>query len=150
MQYGWDRVGETSTMLLHASAISFQTRGLLITGPSGSGKSSLALNLMAFGASLVSDDQTELVRKDDYVWANAPSALFGKIEARGIGILAVEPAPKVRIDLVVDLSKTQSERIPTDKTTNFLGIDIPTVHKSEMTAFPAALIQYLRGGKVHL
>ncbi|MFQ5437976.1 MAG: HPr kinase/phosphorylase, partial [Paracoccaceae bacterium] len=47
-------------MIVHAGAVAFDRRAVLILGPSGSGKSSLALELMSRGASLVSDDRTIL------------------------------------------------------------------------------------------
>lgn len=46
--------------ILHASCVALDGRGLLILGPSGSGKSALALELMALGADLVADDRTEI------------------------------------------------------------------------------------------
>jgi len=75
---------------LHASCVALQDKGLLILGPSGSGKSALALQLMALGAVLVADDYTDLVRCDDRVIARCPAALRGLIEARGIGILRAD------------------------------------------------------------
>ena len=72
-------------MRLHASAVALDGRGVLITGAAGSGKSSLALTLMAYGAVLISDDQTELSRVGDTIWARAPETISGLIEARGAG-----------------------------------------------------------------
>ena len=46
--------------ILHATCIAWQGRGVLIRGPSGSGKSALALGLMAHGAVLVADDRVKL------------------------------------------------------------------------------------------
>ncbi|MEO1532556.1 MAG: serine kinase, partial [Pseudomonadota bacterium] len=42
---------------LHASAVALGERGLLILGPSGAGKTRLALELVALGAELVADDR---------------------------------------------------------------------------------------------
>ncbi|MCB2151511.1 MAG: hypothetical protein KDE06_10360, partial [Rhodobacteraceae bacterium] len=50
--------------ILHAACVSLEGRGVLVLGPSGSGKSALALQLMAHGCTLVSDDAVE-VRDDD-------------------------------------------------------------------------------------
>jgi len=46
----------------HATTVAVAGRGLMIEGPSGSGKSALALELMAFGAELVADDRTRVAR----------------------------------------------------------------------------------------
>ncbi|MFL4469945.1 HPr kinase/phosphorylase [Tateyamaria armeniaca] len=62
---------------LHATSVAFEGKGVLITGASGRGKSSLALQLMALGCTLVSDDQTELIRKDNAIWAAAPAPIRG-------------------------------------------------------------------------
>jgi len=72
---------------LHATAVAFEGKGVLITGRSGSGKSSLALQLMAIGHTLIADDQTDVTRHADRLWASAPPSIKGMIEARGVGIL---------------------------------------------------------------
>ena len=80
----------TSPVLLHASCVAISGRGVLIIGPSGSGKSALALQLMAFGASLVADDQTELTVQGGTLIARCPPTMSGLIEARGLGILRAQ------------------------------------------------------------
>ena len=50
-----------NAQILNASCVAWQGRGALILGRSGAGKSALALQLMALGADLVSDDRTELL-----------------------------------------------------------------------------------------
>ena len=63
---------------------------MLISGPSGSGKSDLALRLLDRGFTLVSDDQT-IVRKDgDRLLASAPPTIHGKLEIRGVGIVEMD------------------------------------------------------------
>ena len=63
---------------------------MLITGPSGSGKSDLALRLLDRGFTLVSDDQTIVRRDGDRLLASAPPTIAGKLEIRGIGIVEME------------------------------------------------------------
>ena len=63
---------------------------MLITGPSGSGKSDLALRLLDRGFTLVSDDQTIVRRDGDRLIASAPPTIAGKLEIRGIGIVEME------------------------------------------------------------
>ena len=50
---------------LHASAVAIEGRAVLITGPSGSGKSGLALDIIALGARLVADDGVILRREGE-------------------------------------------------------------------------------------
>jgi HPr kinase/phosphorylase len=132
--------------LLHATAVSFSGRALLILGPSGSGKSGLALELMALGAGLIADDRTEITLREGHLVAGCPGQIRGRIEARGVGVLAAEPAPPAPVALAVDLSRSEAERLPPTRTYEILGQRIPLLHKVETRHFPAALMQYLRGG----
>ena len=139
---------DDDTLILHASAVALDRRALLITGPSGTGKSSLALALLALGAMLVSDDRTMILpRADGPPLAAAPAPIRGLIEARGIGLLRAEPSPPAPISAVVDLGRTESERLPPARTIVLAGADIPLLFRSERTDFPAALLQLLKGGR---
>ena len=134
-------------MLMHASCVAYDAGGILIKGCSGSGKSSLALALMAYGAALVSDDQTLLQLRDDWPTASAPPNLRGVIEARGIGLLAAKTAAQTRVTLVVDLDHTEPERLPPNRTTLVLDQPVALLHKVDTPYFAAAILQYLTGGK---
>lgn len=136
----------TAPQVLHATAVAVDGRALLILGPSGAGKSALALQLMALGARLVSDDRTIVSLRDGHPVAAAPDAIRGRIEARGIGILAADPAPPSPVALVVDLAHTETERLPPARRFDLLGVDLPLVHRIDSAHFPAALMQYLLGG----
>ncbi len=131
--------------ILHASAVSHAGRALLILGPSGSGKSALALQLMGLGAALIADDRTELSLRDGHPVAACPAAIRGRIEARGLGILAADPAPPAPVALAVDMGIAATERMPPARSITLLGVEIPLVHKVEGPHFPFALLQYLRG-----
>jgi len=137
-------------MRLHASCVALGNRGLLILGKSGSGKSSLALEFLALGAKLVSDDQTILKQVDGSPRAHAPDQLFGKIEARGIGILAADAQPSARVELAVDLDQIELDRIPKSRMINLLGLDIPLLHFVDTRSFPYGVLQYLKGGRVDM
>lgn len=122
--------------------------GVLIQGASGSGKSGLALQLIALGASLVADDRTQASRTQDGIGLSVPEALIGKIEARGIGIL---PAPTVafaKLTLVVDMDHTEEDRLPPWRQATVLGQSVPMVRKSDAAHFPAAILLYLQYGRV--
>jgi HPr kinase/phosphorylase len=134
-------------VILHASCVAWQGRGCLIIGASGSGKSSLALSLMACGATLVSDDRVTLTRSDTDLSASAPPAIRGLIEARGIGILTCEPADPVAIRIVVDMDRTETERLPENRMTELLGLRLPLLYRVEAPHFAPALIQLLKSGR---
>jgi HPr kinase/phosphorylase len=137
---------EPTSQTVHASCVSFEGKAVLIKGASGSGKSSLALQIMAFGAQLVSDDRTELCRIDNSIWAAPPKTIAGLIEARGLGILNAEHAPSAQIVCVVDMDMVATERLPDLKVTPCLGLPLPCLHKIDTQAFPAIVLQYLKGG----
>ncbi len=89
---------------LHASCIARGGRALLITGPSGSGKSDLALRLIDRGAVLVSDDYTILTRVGLQLMSRSPETIKGKIEVRGLGIINRDHVQDVPVALMIDLS----------------------------------------------
>lgn len=140
---------DLTTTTVHASCVVFGHKGLLIVGASGSGKSSLALMLMALGAALVSDDQTKLTAHPEMnaVMARAPSPIRGIIEARGIGLLSAEAYDDCIVHAIVDLDKIEHQRLPLERKQRLLGYDIPLYHRSEGPYFAAALIQLLKGGR---
>ncbi|WP_299688706.1 HPr kinase/phosphatase C-terminal domain-containing protein [uncultured Tateyamaria sp.] len=133
-------------MRVHASAVAFGPRGVLIQGASGSGKSSLALQLIRMGATLISDDQTELYLQNDTLWGRAPDTIAGLIEARGLGLLHADAAP-APICAAVDLDTIETERLPPQRSIKLLDREVPQLHKVESPAWPAALAQYLISGR---
>jgi HPr kinase/phosphorylase len=92
-------------MLAKAAAIfgAGASDGVLILGASAAGKSSVTLKLLAMGAALVADDRVELFEEEHVLWARAPAALAGLIEARGLGIVTLPHAASTRIVLAVQL-----------------------------------------------
>lgn len=139
---------ETGGETIHATAVAMEGRAVLITGPAGSGKSSLALELMAHGAALIADDGVILSAADGDVIASAPESIAGRIEARGIGILAARAAGPSPVALVADMGRLETERLPRRREVRLCGVCLPAVHKSEGPAFAAAILQYLRGGRL--
>src|SRR6478672_11358165 len=100
-----------SAETLHASTVASEGRAVLISGPSGSGKSDLALRLIDRGYTLVSDDQTIVRRDGDLLIASAPPTIAGKLEIRGVGIVEMEAASDVPIALYVELT-SEIMRLP--------------------------------------
>ncbi len=136
----------TAPLVLHASCVALGERGVLILGKSGAGKSSLALQLMAFGAELVSDDRTVLHRLEDALIASAPDAITGVIEARGLGLLHAHVAVNIRVCLVVNLDQIETDRLPRHEMTDILGCSLPVVKRIDASHFVPALLQYLKAG----
>ncbi|MFZ1470135.1 MAG: HPr kinase/phosphatase C-terminal domain-containing protein [Paracoccaceae bacterium] len=139
-------MGPAHSEILHATSVSAQGRGVLICGPSGSGKSALALQMMALGARLISDDQTEVYTTEAGLRLRCPStAIRGLIEARGIGLLRVDPLPDAPLSLVVNLAQDETERLPPQRQVTILGQQLPLLLQVQNNHFPAALMVYLCG-----
>ena len=129
-----------SAETLHASTVAIDGRAVLITGPSGSGKSDLALRLLDHGFALVSDDQTIVRRDGARLIASAPPSIAGKLEVRGIGIVDVEHDDDVPVALLVELT-SDIQRLPDDaRERPLLGLSLPIVSIDAMTASAASKV----------
>lgn len=133
--------------VLHATSVAVAGRGLLIRGASGSGKSGLALELMARGATLVADDRTIVRRTGEVLCLSVPEAIRGLIEARGLGILSAEATEDVPLAAILDLDVAETHRLPPIRMTRVLGLDVPLLHNSASQYFPAQLVQYLKASR---
>jgi HPr kinase/phosphorylase len=89
--------------LVHGTCVEIDGTGILIQGPSGSGKSDLALRLIDSGARLVSDDQTLLTEKAGQLIASSPATISGIMEVRGIGLIHIHTRSEAAIGLIIDL-----------------------------------------------
>jgi serine kinase of HPr protein (carbohydrate metabolism regulator) len=104
-------------------------RGVLIEGESGSGKSDLALRCLGRGFRLVADDRTTLWVSQGRLFGCAPGAISGLIEARGLGILPVEPLRLAEVELAVRCLAPADplERLPESQTRTLLGLALPRI-----------------------
>ncbi len=129
-----------SAETIHASTVAIDGRAVLISGPSGSGKSDLALRLLDRGFVLVSDDQTLLRRDGDRLLATAPPNIAGKLEVRGIGIVEIERTSDVPVALIVEL-RSDIQRLPDDSQERpILGVNLPQVSIDAMPASAASKV----------
>lgn len=124
-----------SSETLHASCVAIGGRAVLLHGRSGSGKSDLALRLIDRGAKLVSDDYTVVRRAGDGLVASAPANIAGRIEVRGIGIVAMEAVEGAPVALMVLLDELV-ERMPDDKpaTRPVAGLSLPVIALAALEA----------------
>jgi HPr kinase/phosphorylase len=134
---------------VHASAVLVGARAVLIRGPSGSGKSRLALDLIEAAragsvpfARLVADDRVHLETANGRLLAHPAAALAGLIEVRGVGLKRVAHEPRAVVGLVVDLAVTEAPRLPdaAERATEIGGIKLPRLAvASGAAALPAVL-----------
>lgn len=113
--------------LFQASAVAIGGRALIIEGPPGSGKSSLALALIDRGASLIGDDGLALIACDDRVYASPAPRIARLIEVRNLGLLDFAYVADVPVALVVRLDDSAPRHIETAETTRLAGIALPLV-----------------------
>ena len=123
-----------SSETVHASTVATDGRAVLISGPSGSGKSDLALRLLDRGFALVSDDQTVVRREGDRLIASPPPNIAGKLEIRGIGIVDMDHLADVPVALLIELT-SDIQRIPDDSRERpILGVPLPLISIDAMSA----------------
>lgn len=116
-----------ATETLHVTSIAKNGVAVLIAGPSGSGKSDLALRLVDRGAQLISDDYTVVRTADGRLLASAPDTIVGKMEVRGVGIFEFDCATDVPVGLFVDLG-AEVQRLPeTVETVVVAGVSLPRI-----------------------
>lgn len=114
-----------SSETVHATTIAIGGQAVLLQGPSGSGKSDLALRLIDRGAVLVSDDYTLLVRDGARLKARAPATIAGRLEVRHVGLVSLPFEDDVPVALAVQLGETP-ERLPDHSArAHFAGIAVP-------------------------
>lgn len=127
---------------IHASCVAVDGRAILLRGPSGSGKSDLALRLIEAGAFLVADDQVVLEAVGGVLFANPPEPLAGMIEVRGIGIIEDQPWQGAPVALVIDLVEPDRvERLPEPQTCVLEGVELPCLSLAAFEASASAKIR---------
>ncbi|NOT41056.1 MAG: hypothetical protein HOP13_11230 [Alphaproteobacteria bacterium] len=131
-------------MLVHATTVDIVGLGVLILGPPGAGKSDLALRLIADGALLVADDQTDIELRGEELWVTAPAKIAGLIEARGHGIVPVATKRAARLVLAVELAPAP-ERMPERRSWSLPGsaVQIPLIELAPFEASTPAKLRFV-------
>lgn len=96
---------------IYGSSVAFFHRAVLILGPSGSGKSSLCLQLLAKGATLIGDDRVRLYAQDGQIYVRGEPKLANQLEIRGMGIFECQNSITAPIEIVVNLGLRPSDRL---------------------------------------
>ena len=136
-----------ASTVMHSSSVSCDNDAVLIIGRSGTGKSSLALELISRGAILVADDRT-LIQNDGINLSASPvPETAGKIEVRGVGILSTPCAQMKRVALVVDMDKEETLRLPPKRYMEILGHKLPLIHAKNNSVIASVIMVYLKGGR---
>jgi HPr kinase/phosphorylase len=138
-----ERLSSSLEMLLaeketwHGDLLDIFAIGVLVLGDSGSGKSECALDLVHRGHRLIADDVVEVFRlRNDVLFGQAPEAVRGLMEVRGLGLISIEQlfgAVVVRdtkpIDIIVKLVPEPSGPIDrlglVESTVEILGLQRP-------------------------
>lgn len=119
---------------VHATAVVLGARAVLIRGAPGSGKTSLAMRLVApgetdptFFARFVADDRVHLAASGGRLVVSAPATIAGLAERRGVGLQPVAFEPAAVVALVVDLGAVDAARMPEEAalSTVIAGITLP-------------------------
>ena len=138
----------TGAETLHGSAVAIGASGLLILGGSGTGKSSLALALIARGADLVADDRVELRGDGEAVRLAPPASIAGLVEARGLGLLRLPHRTDVALALVADLERPAPARLPSRAMHRLHGCEVPLLSCRDCPGLADALFVLLGRGRL--
>ena len=132
---------------IHGTALLLGDRGLLVTGPSGAGKTTLALALISHFCArglfcrLVGDDQLFAAGHGGRLVCRAPATIAGLAEVPGIGPRPLAFEPAAVIDLVVRLvPAAQMPRLQEEARESIAGCDLPCLEmaaRDAVSALPA-------------
>lgn len=147
----WKNYGSKSDeLLLHATAVVLSGGGLLILGPSGAGKSYLAIEMLALGADLISDDRVRLCNSASGLILHAVEPLAGCIEARGVGLISCPIQTCVPLKYCLDLSLMSEARLPVAKEVTMLGHRISVLPGGPTAPHAAGLVLLIKNGFTRL
>lgn len=112
---------------VHATSVAIGGQGVLILGPSASGKSDLALRLIDRGAVLISDDYTKASALDGALFLDAPANISGMMEIRHLGIIEMPHLRGVQARLAIKLEPSPQRMPDADSEIIIAGVAVPLV-----------------------
>lgn len=126
-------------------------RAVLLRGPAGAGKSSLALRLIAAGEAgslpfvrLVGDDRVHVEAANGRILVRPAEGLAGLLEVRGLGIRRLPFEPLAAVGFVVDLAAPDAARLPEGEALMALleGVPLPRLAVARgVDPFPLVMAQ---------
>lgn len=120
-------MSRVSTLVLNTTFVAIQGRALGIEGPSGSGKSSLALALIDRGAMLIGDDGARLTQDNGRLIVHPSPETEGLLEVRGVGLVEMPVAPPTPLALILSI-EPETVRLPEKAhTRTILSSEIPVL-----------------------
>ena len=130
---------------LHGSAVAIGEHALFITGAAGSGKTTLAMEMIAHGADLVADDRVGIAPDDNgRLWLSASPNIAGLVEVRGFGLIRLATRPRAVLKLIADLDHSETERLPSRRKRILSSIACPVILCKGRSGLAAALTCLLR------
>ncbi|MCJ1960045.1 HPr kinase/phosphorylase [Novosphingobium mangrovi (ex Hu et al. 2023)] len=122
--------GASPSLVRQATCVAREGRAILIEGPSGAGKTSLALELIDRGAVLVGDDGVVLERRAGHLVARPHPRTAGLIEVRNLGIQNEPFCAEARVCLHILLDSSAPRFIEKAEGIELAGLVIPSLRLS--------------------
>lgn len=128
--------------MVHGSAVAIDGNGVLLLGPSGSGKSDLALRLIDRGAKLICDDIILIENRYGLPQLTIAPNIAGKIEVRGIGICPVDFVHSAPLRLIVQFAQDVERMPPEHQSATIARFSVPMFKLDPFQASSALKVEW--------
>lgn len=128
--------------IAHGSAVAINGNGVLLCGPSGSGKSDLVLRIIDRGAKLICDDILHIENRNGAPILVCAPNIGGKIEIRGIGICPVDFVASAPLRLIVQLTQDVERMPPEHQRINIADFSVPMFKLDPFQASSALKVEW--------